>query len=102
VDASNSQPPPLLALADTTEHYKIKKIIWVKKNGINIINTIEVLSNNSSNNKDNNDLLPNIGNKAKNNFKDYTDDKEGNNLNTTFFGRIYVHISLIYLIRIFS
>ena len=61
-----------------------------------------MLSNNSSNNKDNNDPLPNIGDKAKNNFKDYTDDKEGNNLNTMFFRRIYVYISPIYLIRMFS
>ena len=61
-----------------------------------------MLSNNSSNNKDNNNPLPNVGNKAKNNFKDYIDDKEGNNLNATFFGCIYIHISLIYLIRIFS
>jgi hypothetical protein len=61
-----------------------------------------VLSNNSSNNKDNNNPLPNIGNKAKNNFKDYIDNKKGNNLNTTFFRRIYVYISLIYLIQIFS
>ena len=61
-----------------------------------------MLSNNSSNNKDNNNPLPNIGNKAKNDFKDYTDDKEGNNLNATFFGRIYVYISLIYPIQIFS
>ena len=61
-----------------------------------------MLSNNSSNNKDNNDPLSNIGNKAKNDFKDYMDDKEGNNLNTMFFGRIYVYISPIYLIRIFS
>ena len=57
-----------------------------------------MLSNNSSNNKDNNNPLPNIGNKAKNDFKDYIDDEEGNNLNTTFFRRIYVYISLIYLI----
>ena len=34
-----------------------------------------MLSNNSSNNKDNNDPLPNAGNKAKNDFKDYTDNK---------------------------
>ena len=61
-----------------------------------------MLSNNSSNNKDNNNPLPNIGDKAKNNFKDYADDEEGNNLNTTFFIHIYVHISLIYLIQIFS
>jgi hypothetical protein len=61
-----------------------------------------VLSNNSSDNKDNNNLLPNAGDEAKNDFKDYTDDEEGNNLNATFFGRIYVYISLIYLIRIFS
>jgi len=60
-----------------------------------------MLFNNSSNNKGNNDPLPNIGNKAKNNFKDYADNKEGNNLNAIFFGRIYVYISLIYLIRIF-
>ena len=57
-----------------------------------------MLSNNSSNNKDNNNFLPNIGNKAKNDFKDYMDNKEGNNLNTMFFGRIYIYISLIYLI----
>jgi hypothetical protein len=85
-------------LADTTEHYKIKKIIWVKKNGMNVTNAIEVLSDNSSDNKDNNDLLPNAGNKAKNNFKDYMDDKEGNNLNATFFRRMYMYISPIYLI----
>ena len=70
----------------------------LKKNGINIVNAIEVLSNNSSNNKDNNNPLLNIGNKAKNNFKDYTDDKKGNNLNTIFFRRIYIYISPIYLI----
>ena len=69
---------------------------------MNIINAIEVLSNNSSNNKDNNNPLPNIGNKAKNNFKDYTDNKEGNDLNATFFRRIYISLSLIYLIQIFS
>jgi hypothetical protein len=63
---------------------------------------MEVLSDNSSNNKDNNNPLPNVGNKAKNDFKDYMDDEEGNNLNATFFGRIYVYISLIYLIRISS
>ena len=57
-----------------------------------------MLSNNSSNNKDNNDPLPNIGNKAKNNFKDYADNEEGNNLNAMFFRRIYIYISLIYLI----
>jgi hypothetical protein len=96
VDASNSQPPLLLVLADTIEHYKIEKIIWVEKNGMNIINAIEVLSNNSSNDKDNNDLLPNVGNEAKNDFKDYMDDEEGNDLNATFFGRIYVYISPIY------
>jgi len=61
-----------------------------------------VLSNNSSNNKDNNNPLPNVGNKTKNSFKNYADDKEGNNLNTIFFRCIYVYISLIYLIRIFS
>jgi hypothetical protein len=61
-----------------------------------------VLSNNSSNNKDNNNLLPNAGNKAKNDFKDYADDEEGNNLNAMFFRRMYIYISLIYLIRIFS
>ena len=61
-----------------------------------------MLSNNSSNNKDNNNPLPNVGDKAKNNFEDYTDNEEGNNLNTIFFRRIYVHISPIYLIQIFS
>ena len=54
-----------------------------------------MLSNNSSNNKDNNNPLPNIGNKAKNDFKDYTDNKEGNDLNTIFFGHIYIYISNI-------
>ena len=94
MDASNSQPPPLLASADTTKHYKIEKIIWVKKNGINVINAIEVLSNNSSNDKDNNNPLPNIGDKAKNDFKGYIDNEEGNNLNSTFFRRIYIYIYL--------
>ena len=57
-----------------------------------------MLSNNSSDNKNDGDPLPNIGDEAKNDFKDYTDDKEGNNFNATFFGRIYVYISLVYLI----
>ena len=61
-----------------------------------------MLSNNSSNNKDNNNPLPNVGDKDKNDFKDYIDNKEGNNLNTTFFRHIYVYISPIYLIRMFS
>ena len=64
MDIFNSQPPPPIALVDTTELYKIKKIVQVKKNGTNIINTIEVLSNNSSNNKDDGNPLPNIGNKG--------------------------------------
>jgi hypothetical protein len=85
-------------LADTIKHYKIKKIIWVEKNGMNVINAIEVLSNNSSNNKDNDDPLPNAGDEAKNDFEDYTDDEEGNDLNATFFGRMYVYISPICLI----
>ena len=51
-----------------------------------------MLSNNSSNNKDNNNPLPNAGDKAKNDFKDYTDDKEGNNLNITFFRHIYIYL----------
>ena len=57
-----------------------------------------MLSNNGSDDKDNNNPLPNVGNKAKNDFKDYTDDKEGNNLNAIFFRRIYIYISPIYLI----
>jgi hypothetical protein len=80
---------------DTTELYKIKRIVQVKKNRINITNTIKILSNNSSNNEDNNDPLLNISNKAKNNFKDYIYNKEENNPNTTFFGHIYIHISNI-------
>jgi hypothetical protein len=55
-----------------------------------------VLSNNSSNDKDNNNPLLNAGNKAKNDFKDHTYNKEENNPNTIFFGCIYMHISLIY------
>ena len=51
-------------LVDTIEYYKIKKIIWVEKNRMNIINAIKVLSDNSSNNKDNGDPLLNIGNKG--------------------------------------
>jgi len=54
------------------------------------------LSNNSSDNKNNNDPLPNIGNKAKNDFKNHADNKEGNDPNTTFFGRIYMYISNIF------
>jgi len=57
-----------------------------------------VSSNNSSDDKDNNNPLPNIGNKAKNDFKDHIDNKEGNDPNATFFRYIYVHISLICLI----
>ena len=57
-----------------------------------------MLFNNSSNNKDNNNPLPNIGNKAKNDFKDYADNEEGNDPNTTFFRCIYISLSLIYLI----
>jgi hypothetical protein len=65
---------------------------------MNVINAIEVLSDNSSNDKDDNDLLSNVGDKAKNDFKDYADNEEGNDLNAIFFRRIYVYISLIYLI----
>ena len=61
-----------------------------------------MLSNNSSNNKDNNNPLPNVGNEAKNDFKDYMDDEKGNNLNAMFFGRMYIYISPICLIQIFS
>ena len=63
MDVFNSQPPPPIALADTIELYKIKKILRVKKNGINVINAIEVLSNNSSNDKNNGDPLFNTSNK---------------------------------------
>ena len=51
-------------MADTTELYKIEKIIQVEKNGTNITNTIEVLSDNSSDDKDNGDPLPNTGNEG--------------------------------------
>ena len=64
MDISNSQPPLLIALADTTELYKIEKIVQVKKNRTNITNAIEVLSNNSSDNKDDSDPLPNAGDKG--------------------------------------
>ena len=64
INIFNSQPLPLIVLADIIELYKIKKIIQVKKNEKNVINAIEVLSNNSSNNKNNGDPLPNIGNKG--------------------------------------
>ena len=99
-DVSNSQPPPLPAPANTIKLYKIEKIIQVKKNRTNVVNAIKVLSDNGSNNKDNDNPLPNTGNKAKNDFKDYTYNKEENNPNTTFFRQIYVHIFLIYLIQI--
>jgi hypothetical protein len=55
-----------------------------------------VLSNDSNNNKDNDNPLLNIGNEAKNDFKDHMHNKEENNPNTIFFGRIYMHISPIY------
>jgi hypothetical protein len=84
--------------ADTTELYKIKRIIQVKKNRTNIINAIKVLSNDSSNDKDNNNPLFNTGNKAKNDFKDHIHNKKENNPNTIFFRYIYMHISSIYLI----
>ena len=64
IDISNSQPLLLIALVDTTELYKIEKIIQVEKNGINIINAIKVLSDNSSDNKNNGDPLPNAGNEG--------------------------------------
>ena len=57
-----------------------------------------MLSDNGSDDEDNNDPLPNAGNEAKNDFEDHMDDEEGNNLNAIFFRRIYVYISLIYLI----
>ena len=60
-DIFNSQLLLLTALADTTELYKIKKIVQVEKNRINIINAIEVLSDNSSNDKNDGDPLPNAG-----------------------------------------
>ena len=87
---------------DSTELYKIKKIVQVKKDRINVINAIKVLSNNSSYNKDNSNPLPNIGNKGWNNFKDHTHNKEENDFNAIFFRYIYVHISLIYSIWILS
>ena len=61
VDIFNSQPPLLIALADIIELYKIKKIIQVEKNGMNITNAIKVLSDNSSDDKNNGDPLPNTG-----------------------------------------
>jgi hypothetical protein len=61
-----------------------------------------VLSNNSSNNKDNNNPLFNVGDEAKNYFKDYIHNKEENNPNAIFFRCIYMYISLIYLIWILS
>ena len=102
VDASNSQPPPPPASADTTEHYEIEKIVRVEKNGTNVTNAIEVLSDNSSDDEDDDDPLPDAGDEAKNDFEDHADDEEGNDLNATFFGRMYVHISPICPIRMFS
>ena len=84
-DAFNSQPPPPLALANTIKLYKIK-IVQVKKKRINVVNTIEVLFNNGSNNEDNDDPLLNAGNKAKNDFKDHVYNKEENDPNAIFFG----------------
>jgi hypothetical protein len=57
-----------------------------------------MLFNNSNDNKNDNNPLLNAGDKAKNNFKDYTYNKEENNPNIIFFGRIYMYISPIYLI----
>jgi hypothetical protein len=61
-----------------------------------------VLSDNNSDNKDDNDPLLNIGDKAKNNFEDYIYNKEENNPNTIFFECIYIYISPICLIWILS
>ena len=61
-----------------------------------MVNAIEVLSNNSSNNKDNNDPLFDVSDEAKNNFKDHIYNKEENDPNAMFFRQIYVHIFLIY------
>jgi hypothetical protein len=74
----------------------------LKKNRINITNAIKVLSNNSNDNKDDNNPLFNTGDEAKNDFKDHIYNKEENNPNTIFFERIYMHISPIYPIWMFS
>ena len=63
---------------------------------MNVVNAIEVLSDNGSNNEDDDDPLPNIGDKAKNDFKDYVYNKEKNNPNVMFFRRMYMYIFLIY------
>ena len=55
-----------------------------------------MLSNNSSDDEDNDNPLPNIGNEAKNDFKDYAHDEEENDFNAMFFGQMYVYIFLIY------
>ena len=89
-------------LADTTKLYKIEKIIQVEKNGTNIINAIEVLSNNSSNNKNDSDPLPNAGDEGQNDFEDHAHKEEENNPNAIFFKCIYMYISLIYPIWILS
>ena len=96
IDISNSQPPPLTALADTTELYKIEKIVRVEKNRTNITNAIKVLSNNSSDDEDDGNPLPNTGDEGQNDFKDHAYKEEENDPNAIFFRYIYVHISSIY------
>ena len=76
--------------------YEIEKIVRVKKNRTNVVNAIEVLSNNGSNNEDDNNPLLNAGNEAKNDFKDYMYNKEENDPNAMFFRQMYVYIFLIY------
>jgi hypothetical protein len=57
-----------------------------------------VLSNDSSNDKDDNNPLFNAGDEAKNDFKNHAYNKKENNSNTIFFGCMYIYISPIYLI----
>jgi len=61
-----------------------------------------VLSDSSSDDEGDDDPLPNVGDEAKNDFKDHADDKEGNDLNAIFFRRMYVYISPICPIQMFS
>jgi hypothetical protein len=95
-DASRSQPSPSLALVDTTELYRIKKIVQLENNITTLDNAIDVEPTNSSNNKDNSAPLLSKGNDAKNNFVDYKNEEDVSNPNAMFFKYIYVYISLIY------
>jgi hypothetical protein len=97
-DASRSQLSPPLALVDTAELYRIKKIVRLENNIITLDDAIDVEPTNSSDDEDNSAPLLGKGDDAKNNFVDYKNEEDISNPNATFFKYMYVYISPICLI----